>query len=148
MVELTRPESFDILHIHSKATMLLIINNAGQGVLWSSSFKYANTILKKYSSIVATIFKGFTYAALFGHTLTINSMHQVNGLWIPMEFELEIPIPLIDSISFINILPTFASFSISSSFPLFQKLRKKKIECWNWNLLKAKTGITIKLTIF
>ncbi len=48
----------------------------------------ADTILKKYSSTVATIFTGIASAALFGHTLTINfvlgisivfiSMHQVN----------------------------------------------------------------------
>ncbi|PWA86500.1 hypothetical protein CTI12_AA139850 [Artemisia annua] len=33
-----------------------------------------NTILKKYSSTVATIFTGFASAALVGHTLTINFM--------------------------------------------------------------------------
>ena len=48
----------------------------------------ADTILKKYSSTVATIFTGIASAALFGHALTINfvlgisivfiSMHQVN----------------------------------------------------------------------
>ncbi|KAL4585243.1 hypothetical protein LXL04_009859, partial [Taraxacum kok-saghyz] len=34
-VVLKGPESFDILRGHSKATMLLIINNAGQGILYS-----------------------------------------------------------------------------------------------------------------
>nr|KAJ0192634.1 hypothetical protein LSAT_V11C800421120 [Lactuca sativa] len=66
------PESFDILRGRSKATMLLIINNAGQVILSSFFFKYADTILKKYSSTVATIFTGVESATLFGHTLTIN----------------------------------------------------------------------------
>ncbi|KAJ6891869.1 hypothetical protein NC651_025152 [Populus alba x Populus x berolinensis] len=82
------PSSLDILHGHSKATMLLICNNAAQGILSSFFFKYADTILKKYSSTVATIFTGIASAVLFGHTLTMNfilgisivfiSMHQVN----------------------------------------------------------------------
>ncbi|NDW60297.1 hypothetical protein G0P98_28070, partial [Yangia sp. PrR004] len=50
------PESFDILRGHSRATMFLICNNAAQGILSSFFFKYADTILKKYSSTVATIF--------------------------------------------------------------------------------------------
>nr|KAJ0222604.1 hypothetical protein LSAT_V11C200072320 [Lactuca sativa] len=66
------PESFYILLGRSKATMLLIINNAGQVILSSFFFKYADTILKKYSSTIATIFTGFASATLFGHTLTIN----------------------------------------------------------------------------
>ena len=66
--------------------MLLVMNNAMQGILSSFFFKYADTILKKYSSTVATIFTGIMSAALFGHKLTINfcigvtivgiSMHQ------------------------------------------------------------------------
>lgn len=35
------PSSFDILQGHSKATMLLIANNAAQGILSSFFFKYA-----------------------------------------------------------------------------------------------------------
>ncbi|CAI9303179.1 unnamed protein product [Lactuca saligna] len=58
------PESFDILQGHSKATILLIVNNAAQGIVSSFFFKYA----------VATIFTGFTSAALFGYTHTINVM--------------------------------------------------------------------------
>lgn len=38
------PESFDILHGRSKATMLLIINNAGQVILSSFFFKYAGKV--------------------------------------------------------------------------------------------------------
>ncbi|KAK9072516.1 hypothetical protein SSX86_008950 [Deinandra increscens subsp. villosa] len=78
------PESFDILQGHSRATMLLIINNAAQGILSSFFFKYADTILKKYSSTVATIFTGFASAALFGHTLTINFMLGISIVFISM----------------------------------------------------------------
>ncbi|CAL5427083.1 unnamed protein product [Camellia sinensis] len=62
------PSSFDIFEGHSKATMLIIFNNAAQGILSSFFFKYADTILKKYSSTVATIFTGIASAALFGHS--------------------------------------------------------------------------------
>ncbi|KAK1435274.1 hypothetical protein QVD17_01035 [Tagetes erecta] len=62
------PESFDILQGHSKATMLLIINNAAQGILSSFFFKYA----------------GFASAALFGHTLTINFMLGISIVFISM----------------------------------------------------------------
>ncbi|KAG0601927.1 hypothetical protein M758_11G148300 [Ceratodon purpureus] len=76
----------NILEGHSFTTMLLICNNAAQGILSSFFFKYADTILKKYSSTVATIFTGLLSYFLFGHALTINfvlgcsivliSMHQ------------------------------------------------------------------------
>ncbi|PIA29715.1 hypothetical protein AQUCO_05800076v1 [Aquilegia coerulea] len=78
------PSSFDILQGHSKATMLLIFNNAAQGILSSFFFKYADTILKKYSSTVATIFTGIASAALFGHTLTINFMLGISIVFISM----------------------------------------------------------------
>ncbi|KAK9141330.1 hypothetical protein Scep_011011 [Stephania cephalantha] len=78
------PSSLDILQGHSKATMLLIVNNAAQGILSSFFFKYADTILKKYSSTVATIFTGIASAALFGHTLTINFMLGISIVFISM----------------------------------------------------------------
>ncbi|XP_044466858.1 CMP-sialic acid transporter 2-like [Mangifera indica] len=78
------PESFDILQGHSKATMLLIFNNAAQGILSSFFFKYADTILKKYSSTVATIFTGIASAALFGHKLTMNFMLGISIVFISM----------------------------------------------------------------
>ncbi|XP_051118248.1 CMP-sialic acid transporter 3-like [Andrographis paniculata] len=78
------PDSFNILEGHSKATMLLICNNAAQGILSSFFFKYADTILKKYSSTVATIFTGIASAALFGHTLTINFMLGISVVFISM----------------------------------------------------------------
>lgn len=78
------PSSFDILQGHSKATMLLIANNAAQGILSSFFFKYADTILKKYSSTVATIFTGIASAALFGHTLTVNFLLGISIVFISM----------------------------------------------------------------
>ncbi|KAG2693799.1 hypothetical protein I3843_08G108100 [Carya illinoinensis] len=78
------PSSLDILQGHSKATMLLICNNAAQGILSSFFFKYADTILKKYSSTVATIFTGIASAALFGHTLTINFILGISIVFISM----------------------------------------------------------------
>ncbi len=71
----------------SLVTYLLIANNAAQGVLSSFFYKFADTILKKYSSTIATIWTALLSFALFGHALTINfflgvsivfvSMHQV-----------------------------------------------------------------------
>ncbi|KAG8375935.1 hypothetical protein BUALT_Bualt09G0010700 [Buddleja alternifolia] len=78
------PSSFDILEGHSKATMLLICNNAAQGILSSFFFKYADTILKKYSSTVATIFTGIASAVLFGHKLTINFLLGISVVFISM----------------------------------------------------------------
>ncbi|XVF76920.1 hypothetical protein PTKIN_Ptkin13bG0306100 [Pterospermum kingtungense] len=78
------PSSFDILQGHSKATMFLICNNAAQGILSSFFFKYADTILKKYSSTVATIFTGIASAVLFGHTLTMNFILGISIVFISM----------------------------------------------------------------
>ncbi|KAK8928650.1 CMP-sialic acid transporter 3 [Platanthera zijinensis] len=78
------PGNFDIFQGHSKATLFLILNNAAQGILSSFFFKYADTILKKYSSTVATIFTGIASAALFGHSLTINFMLGISVVVISM----------------------------------------------------------------
>ncbi|CAN7020884.1 unnamed protein product [Brassica oleracea var. botrytis] len=78
------PGSFDILQGHSRATMFLILNNAAQGILSSFFFKYADTILKKYSSTVATIFTGIASAALFGHVLTMNFLLGISIVFISM----------------------------------------------------------------
>lgn len=78
------PNSFNILEGHSKATMFLICNNAAQGILSSFFFKYADTILKKYSSTIATIFTGVASAVLFGHTLTINFVLGISIVIISM----------------------------------------------------------------
>lgn len=45
---------------------------------------FSDTILKKYSSTVATIFTGIASAALFGHTLTINFMLGISIVFISM----------------------------------------------------------------
>ncbi|KMZ62698.1 CMP-sialic acid transporter 2 [Zostera marina] len=78
------PGSFDILEGHSKATMFLICNNAAQGILSSFFFKYADAILKKYSSTVATIFTGIASAVLFGHKLTMNFILGISIVFISM----------------------------------------------------------------
>ncbi|KAH0933076.1 hypothetical protein HID58_010193 [Brassica napus] len=80
----TGPASFDILQGHSRATVFLIMNNAAQGILSSFFFKYADTILKKYSSTVATIFTGIASAALFGHVLTMNFLLGISIVFISM----------------------------------------------------------------
>nr|ACG43273.1 hypothetical protein [Zea mays] len=64
--------------------MFLICNNAAQGILSSFFFKYADTILKKYSSTVATIFTGLASAAFLGHTLTINFLLGISVVFISM----------------------------------------------------------------
>ncbi|XP_024044104.1 CMP-sialic acid transporter 2 isoform X3 [Citrus clementina] len=78
------PDNLDILQGHSKATMLLIFNNAAQGILSCFFLKYADAILKKYSSTVATIFTGIASAVLFGHTLTMNFLLGISIVFISM----------------------------------------------------------------
>lgn len=67
-----------------QVTMLLVMNNALQGILSSFFFKYADTILKKYSSTMATIMTGIMSAALFGHSLTLNFVIGVSIVFISM----------------------------------------------------------------
>jgi drug/metabolite transporter (DMT)-like permease len=59
-----------------------------QGILASFFYKFADTILKKYSSTIATIVTAILSYYMFGHQLSINfvigvsivliSMHQVS----------------------------------------------------------------------
>ena len=65
-------------------TCFLVVNNAMQGILSSFFFKFADTILKKYSSTIATIFTGLMSAALFGHALTLNFCIGVSIVFISM----------------------------------------------------------------
>ncbi len=65
-------------------TVLLVVNNALQGILSSFFFKFADTILKKYSSTIATIFTGIMSALLFGHPLTLNFCIGVSIVFISM----------------------------------------------------------------
>ena len=64
--------------------MLLVANNAMQGILSSFFYKFADTILKKYSSTMATIFTAFVSAAAFGHKLTFNFLIGVSIVFISM----------------------------------------------------------------
>ena len=57
----------------------------------------ADTILKKYSSTIATIFTGVASAVLFGHTLTINFVLGISIVIISMHQVIYLP-PCIDSI--------------------------------------------------
>ncbi|KAG6436679.1 hypothetical protein SASPL_101581 [Salvia splendens] len=52
--------------------------------IYDFGFLNADTILKKYSSTVATIFTGIASAALFGHTLTINFLLGISVVFISM----------------------------------------------------------------
>ena len=45
---------------------------------------HSDTILKKYSSTIATIFTGIASAALFGHTLTMNFILGISIVFISM----------------------------------------------------------------
>ena len=65
-------------------TFAIVINNAFQGILSSFFFKFADTILKKYSSTIATIFTGLMSAALFGHPITMNFLIGVSIVFISM----------------------------------------------------------------
>jgi len=87
IVTLVRGDPFDSLFAgHNTITLLLVANSAIQGILSSFFFKFADTILKKYSSALATLFTAVMSAVLFGHSLSLNfligvfivliSMHQ------------------------------------------------------------------------
>uniref|UniRef100_A0A7S0RYF6 CMP-sialic acid transporter n=1 Tax=Chlamydomonas leiostraca TaxID=1034604 RepID=A0A7S0RYF6_9CHLO len=68
----------------SAVTLLLIVNNAAQGILSSFFYKFADTILKKYSSTIATIFTALMSWALFAHELTVNFIIGVSIVFISM----------------------------------------------------------------
>lgn len=65
-------------------TMLIVVSNAVQGILSSFFFKYADTILKKYSSTVATIFTGVMSMLLFNHPISLNFVIGVSVVFISM----------------------------------------------------------------
>lgn len=73
-----------MLHGFRGVTCMLVVNNAMQGILSSFFFKYADSILKKQSSTIATIFTGLMSAFLFGHTLTLNFAIGVSIVFISM----------------------------------------------------------------
>ena len=55
-----------------------------QGILSSFFYKYADTILKKYSSTIATIFTALLSWAMFAHPLTINFAIGVSIVFVSM----------------------------------------------------------------
>jgi hypothetical protein len=55
-----------------------------QGILSSFFYKFADTILKKYSSTIATIFTAIMSFMLFGHELTTNFLLGVSIVFISM----------------------------------------------------------------
>jgi hypothetical protein len=57
---------------------------ANQGILSSFFFKFADTILKKYSSTIATIFTAIMSWALFSHPLTANFALGVSIVFVSM----------------------------------------------------------------
>lgn len=65
-------------------TYFLVANNAAQGILSSFFFKFADTILKKYSSTIATLFTAVMSFLLFGHDLTLNFAVGVSIVFISM----------------------------------------------------------------
>ena len=103
----------------------------------------SDTILKKYSSTVATIFTGIASAALFGHVLTMNfllgisivfiSMHQVKSIQNRSRI-LSINIQRGTSFSYVFLNSYFVQF--------FSPLAKVKDEQQNGNveIVNAKDG--------
>eukprot|EP00884_Botryococcus_braunii_P008334 jgi/Botrbrau1/17501/Bobra.0054s0078.2 len=73
-----------MFHGYSLVPLVLVANNALQGILSSFFFKYADTILKKYSSTIATLLTGLLSAALFGHALTLNFLLGLSIVFISM----------------------------------------------------------------
>ncbi|GBF93921.1 CMP-sialic acid transporter-like [Raphidocelis subcapitata] len=65
-------------------TTLIIVNNAAQGILSSFFYKFADTILKKYSSTLATIFTALMSWGMFGHALTANFALGVSIVFVSM----------------------------------------------------------------
>ncbi|KAK9837659.1 hypothetical protein WJX74_002350 [Apatococcus lobatus] len=84
MLFVSRQPAGTMFHGFSKVAMLLVANNALQGILSSFFYKFADTILKKYSSTMATIFTAFVSAAAFGHKLTLNFLIGVSIVFISM----------------------------------------------------------------
>ena len=55
-----------------------------QGILSSFFYKFADTILKKYSSTIATIFTALLSWAMFNHPLTMNFAIGVSIVFVSM----------------------------------------------------------------
>lgn len=74
----------NVFHGLSAVTLVLIVNNAAQGILSSFFFKFADTILKKYSSTIATLFTAVMSWAAFGHQLTLNFLVGLSIVFVSM----------------------------------------------------------------
>jgi len=68
----------------SRLTVLLTVNGALQGILSSFFYKFADTILKKYSSAVATLFTGVLSHFLLGTDIQINFLIGISVVLISM----------------------------------------------------------------
>jgi hypothetical protein len=68
------------LFMHTAAAADLLL----QGILSSFFYKFADTILKKYSSTIATIFTALMSWAMFGHRLTVNFLIGVSIVFVSM----------------------------------------------------------------
>ncbi|KAF8068383.1 CMP-sialic acid transporter 2 [Scenedesmus sp. PABB004] len=68
----------------SRVTFVLAVNNGLQGIVSSFFYKFADTILKKYSSTIATIFTAALSWAMFGHALTANFLIGVSIVFVSM----------------------------------------------------------------
>lgn len=70
---LARPSEYNgILYGMSYKTTLIVVCNSCQGVLASLFLKFADTIMKKFSSNIATLVTGLLSATLFNQKLTSN----------------------------------------------------------------------------
>ena len=113
----------------------------------------ADTILKKYSSTVATIFTGIASAALFGHALTINfilgisivfiSMHQVNMREREREREREGGrVSILSYELVLCIMPLYSSFHHS------QRLRTNhRMLILKWSTIRTTKGVCLSTLI-
>eukprot|EP00882_Tetradesmus_deserticola_P016135 GHRQ01017213.1.p1 GENE.GHRQ01017213.1~~GHRQ01017213.1.p1 ORF type:complete len:244 (+),score=90.05 GHRQ01017213.1:1285-2016(+) len=82
---LYQQRSFGSIFEHqTRVTLILVVNNALQGILSSFFYKFADTILKKYSSTIATIFTALMSWAMFGHQLTVNFLIGVSIVFVSM----------------------------------------------------------------
>lgn len=83
-------------------------------VIQQNQWFFADTILKKYSSTIATIFTGVASAVLFGHTLTINFILGISIVIISMHQVTLSFLYCLNSVTFpyCNILVSYCLFSI------------------------------------
>jgi len=68
----------------SATTLMIVAVNAAQGVLASFFYKWADTILKKYSSTIATVATALLSWALFAHALTPSFLVGVSIVCVSM----------------------------------------------------------------